>query len=45
MIHMHKSCLPYEVERNHEFAPVKNSKGVDSVDTARNLLIENGIEI
>ncbi len=45
MIHMHKSCLPYEVERNHEFAPVKNAEGVDSVDTARNLLIENGIEI
>ena len=45
MIHMHKNCLPYEVERNHEFAPVKNAEGVDSVDTARNLLIENGIEI
>ena len=45
MIHMQKSCLPYEVERNHEFAPVKNAEGFDSVDTARNLLIENGIEI
>lgn len=45
MIHMQKSCLSYEVERNHEFAPVKNAEGVDSVDTARNLLIENGIEI
>ena len=45
MIHMQKSCLSYEVERNREFAPVKNAEGVDSVDTARNLLIENGIEI
>lgn len=45
MIHMQESCLSYEVERNHEFAPVKNAKGVDSVDSARKLLIENGIEI
>lgn len=45
MIHMQKSCLSYEVERNREFAPVKNAEGVDSVDTARKLLIENGIEI
>ena len=45
MIHMQKSCLSYEVERNREFAPVKNAEGVDSVDTTRNLLIENGIEI
>ena len=45
MIHMQESCLSYEVERNHEFAPVKNAEGVDSVDSARKLLIENGIEI
>ncbi len=45
MIHMNKNCLPYEVERNKEFAPVKNKDGVDSVDTARELLIENGVEI
>jgi len=45
MIHMQESCLPYEVERNHEFAPVKNAEGVDSVDSARKLLMQNGIEI
>lgn len=45
MIHMYDSCLPYEVERRKEFAPVKNAEGVDSVDTARELLTENGVEI
>ncbi|MBQ4068291.1 MAG: UDPGP type 1 family protein [Lachnospiraceae bacterium] len=45
MIHMLDSCLPYEVERSREFAPVKNKEGVDSIDTARELLIKNGIEI
>lgn len=39
------SCLAYEVEREKEFAPVKNLTGVDSVDTARGLLIKNGIEL
>jgi UDP-N-acetylglucosamine/UDP-N-acetylgalactosamine diphosphorylase len=33
------------VERSKEFAPVKNKEGVDSVDTARELLVKNGIEI
>lgn len=45
MIHMNKTCLPYEVVRNKEFAPVKNAEGVDSVDSARELLKENGIDI
>lgn len=45
MIHMNDSCLPYEVIRNKEFAPVKNSEGVDSVVSARQLLEENGIII
>lgn len=44
MIHMSESCLPYEVERNKEFAPVKNAEGADSVETARALLKENNIE-
>lgn len=45
MVHMQESCLPYEVERCKEFAPVKNPDGVDSVDTARELLKQNGIEL
>ena len=32
-------------EREKEFAPVKNKTGVDSIDTARELLKKNGIEI
>lgn len=45
MVHMQDSCLAYEVVRNKEFAPVKNATGVDSVDSARELLKENGVEL
>ena len=45
MVSMQDSCLVFEVERNREFAPVKNAQGVDSVDTARQLLTENGVAI
>lgn len=37
------SCLAVEVERDREFAPVKNREGVDSVESARALLIKNGV--
>ena len=43
MIHQMDSCLPYEVVRNKEFAPIKNKTGVDSVESARALLQENGV--
>lgn len=43
MIHELDSCLPYEVERNYEFAPIKNKTGIDSVESARALCRENGI--
>ena len=43
MIHQLDSCLPFEVVRNHEFAPIKNKTGVDSVESARALLVENGV--
>lgn len=45
MIYMMDNCLGFEVVRDKEFAPVKNAKGVDSVDTARALLKKNGVEI
>ena len=45
MVHMHDSCIPYEVVRNREFAPIKNAEGVDSVVSARKLLEENGVEL
>ncbi len=43
MIHQLDSCLPFEVVRNKEFAPIKNKTGVDSVESARALCLENGI--
>jgi UDP-N-acetylglucosamine/UDP-N-acetylgalactosamine diphosphorylase len=45
MIHMMKNCLSFEVDRVHEFAPIKNRTGVDSLETARELMTKNGIEI
>jgi UDP-N-acetylglucosamine/UDP-N-acetylgalactosamine diphosphorylase len=45
MVKLQDDCLAYEVERDKEFAPVKNKNGVDSVDTARELLRHNGIEL
>ena len=45
MIHELDSCLPYEVVRNYEFAPIKNKTGIDSVESARQLCRENGIEL
>ena len=43
MIHQMDNCLPFEVVRGKEFAPIKNKEGVDSVDTARVFLQENGV--
>ena len=45
MIYMMDDCLSFEVEREKEFAPVKNATGVDSVESARELLRKNGIEL
>ena len=45
MIHELDSCLPYEVVREHEFAPIKNPTGKDSVESARELCKLNGIEL
>ncbi len=45
MVHMQESCLAFEVEREKEFAPVKNAEGVDSVATAQALLEKNGVTL
>lgn len=45
MIHQLPSCLPFEVVREKEFAPIKNMTGVDSVESARELLKKNGVEL
>ena len=44
MIHMMDNCLSFEVEREKEFAPIKNATGVDSLESARELMKKNGIE-
>ncbi len=45
MIHQMESCLPFEVVREKEFAPIKNKTGIDSVESARELLRLNGVEL
>lgn len=45
MIHDMGTCLPYEVVREKEFAPIKNKEGVDSVESARALLEKNGVTL
>ncbi len=45
MVYMMDDCLSFEVDREKEFAPVKNATGTDSVESARELLQKNGIEI
>lgn len=43
MINMMDNNLAFEVDREYEFAPIKNLHGVDSVDSARELLKKNNI--
>ena len=45
MVHMMDDCIPYEVVRGREFAPIKNLHGVDSLDSARELMKGCGIEL
>ena len=45
MIRLSDSCLPFEVVREKEFAPIKNRVGVDSVESARELCKLNGIAL
>jgi UDP-N-acetylglucosamine/UDP-N-acetylgalactosamine diphosphorylase len=42
MVELMENCVPFEVEREKEFAPIKNRTGKDSVESARELLKKNG---
>ena len=42
LVHLLPSCLPFEVVREKEFAPIKNAEGTDSIESARELLKLNG---
>ena len=42
---MQENCLLYEVDREREFAPVKNAEGPVSIETARELLKKNGVTL
>jgi UDP-N-acetylglucosamine/UDP-N-acetylgalactosamine diphosphorylase len=43
MVRLMNNCLPFDVEREKEFAPIKNLHGKDSLDSARELLEKNGV--
>lgn len=45
MIEMMDGCLVFEVDRAAEFAPIKNRHGVDSLDSAREMLQQNGVKL
>lgn len=45
MVKFMGTAVAFEVEREREFAPVKNKEGIDSVDTARALLQKNGVKL
>lgn len=45
MVKLMGTCLGFEVERENEFAPIKNKTGKDSVETARMLLKKNGVKL
>ena len=42
MVNMSKFCLPFELVREDEFAPIKNQEGVDSLESAREILRKKG---
>lgn len=44
MVHLMDSCLSYEVVREKEFAPIKNRTGVDSLESARDLMKLNDMD-
>ena len=45
MIEYFDSVCIYEVEREKEFAPIKNKEGIDSVISSKMLLKQNGVKL
>ena len=45
LLHELNGCLAFEIDRDREFAPVKNRTGADSPETARALLLAQGISL
>lgn len=45
LVEQMETCLPFEVEREKAFAPIKNATGIDSVESARALLEKNGVKL
>ncbi len=45
MVKLMETCLPFEVVREKEFAPIKQLTGIDSVESARALLEKNGVTL
>lgn len=45
MIQYMDTCLPYEVIREEEFAPIKNRVGIDSLESAQILLEKNKVQL
>lgn len=45
MVELANSFIPFEVIREKEFAPIKNKTGVDSVESAQELLEKNGYKL
>ena len=44
MIRLMDNCLSFEVDRSKEFAPIKNRTGVDSLESAREMMKLNKID-
>lgn len=45
LVKLLETCLPYEVKREEEFAPIKNLNGKYSVESASTMLMKKGIEL
>ncbi len=45
MLQFMNDCLPFEVVRDYEFAPIKNAEGADSPETAKGITGEKWISI